>query len=493
MMSLNFLSVGGWASELGWKLLYAVRIVVDREVEIPSQDLSWWQWFWTLFGYSYTTTVRTWQPLVCCLYLLLFIILAMPVVVGLAQLVWYVVTTAFRLLVWLIKSFVFGYLSTYTCVFRWLASDKEPGAVSNVVSESAQFVVGVLPESMREGSPLADYEIPPCQGALGKQTGGTFQAAGCFVRVNDTSSQPWIIMPGHVWASQDRHCHALGRSGTVPFDKVELPATDGRARRVLNVDTDIVAVEITAGEASKLGLQCASIHNGRDTTSCFVKIVGPTGRGSMAKISDAPSLFGYYVYEGSTIGGFSGAAYIAGTNVLAIHLAGGKSNFGYSLRLAYVTLLRLLKMKSEDSEDFLIDQFKGKKRAIRIDNSWGHSDTVRLQIRGEYHIMDADSVRAAVGKGVELEGWVAWEPESTNQGNEQTTTSTGGCASLTESTQAATSERQSLMKELLPELKTVIGNTVSKQLRKARSHGRDSTPTRNRASSTTSEPSPRSQ
>lgn len=476
-----------------WRLLYALRIVVDRTVEIPSQELTWWQWFWTLFGYSYTTTVRTWQPAVIGLYLFLLGMLAVPIMTGLLQLTWITLKSAIRLSIWAGRSFGRAYVSACSCVFRWLASDKEPGAISNVVPASIQFVAGCLPESMRDASPLADYEIPPCQGAIGQVVGETFQASGCFVRVNDMASQPWIIMPEHVWASPDRYCHVLGRSGSIPFDKKELPSTDGRVRRVLILDTDLVAVEITEGEASRMGLKCAAIHNGRDASSCFVKIVGPLGRGSMAKMSDAPTLFGYYVYEGSTVGGFSGAAYIAGSHVLAVHLAGGKTNYGYSMRLAYVTLLRLLKMKPEDSEDFLIDQFKGKKRAIRIDNSWGHSDTVRLQIRGEYHIMDADSVRAAVGKGVELEGWVAWQPESADQGNGETTQSTGGCASLTESTQAATSGHQELMQELLPALKRMVGNAVSTQLKRSRSLGPEKTPTRKQASGTTSEPSRPSQ
>lgn len=468
-------------------LLIRLGIVVELVVERPSETLSWWEWFWTWFGYSYTTTVHSLQMWLLCAYAGIILVVGIPLLCCLGYLVWYMIRSTLHRVCGLIARTWALYKSACTCVFRWLASAKDPGEVVGTVIEDGDLVVGVSPESIREGSNFTDFATPPFQGSIGVLDAGVFRAKGCFVRINDVASQPWFTMPEHVWAGLPRSCHIRGRTGVVPIDRETLSNSDGRTRRVINIDTDVVAVEATPGEASLAGLQVAKIHNGDGAASSFAKIVGPNGKGSVGSLRASDTLFGYYVYNGSTVGGFSGAAYVVHDRPIAIHSSGGAHNYGYSMRLIYVTLLYHLKMKPEDTSDFLLDAFINRKRRIRIDQSWGHSDTVRLQVDKQYHIMERDKVKAAVGKGVELEGWI--EPES-DQGNFQPTTSSGGCESSTELTQAGTSSLQGLISDLSTLAKAVSGSSATAQSTKKSSHGQGSKHKPKKASSTTSTTSP---
>lgn len=485
-MDSSILFASGWVSESVMALLIRLGVVVQLVVERPSSSLSWWEWIWTWFGYSYTTTVHILDAWMVCLYLGLFMVIGIPLLCCCMYLIWFVTRTFLLRTLKMFRGAWSFYKGACTCVFRWLASKKDPGEVVGVVIEDGDLVVGVRPESIREGSNFTDFATPPFQGTIGVLESGVFRAKGCFVRINDAANQPWFAMPEHVWAGLPRDCHISGRSGAVSIDRETLSNSDGRARRVIYIDTDVVAVEATPGEASLAGLQTAKIHNGDGASSSFAKIVGPGGKGSVGSLRASDTLFGYYVYNGSTVGGFSGAAYVVHDRAIAIHSSGGAHNYGYSMRLIYVTLLYHLKMKPEDTSDFLFDSFINRKRRIRIDQSWGHPDTVRLQVDKQFHIMDAEKVRAAVGKGVELEGWL--EPES-DQGNFSSMPLSGGCASSTELTQAGTSDLQGLISGLSTLAKAVSGSSAT-----ATSTGKNSAgqkkPKPKKASATTSTTSP---
>lgn len=494
MFSFQELVVDGWVSGLILPYLQTLGLVTASVVRSPRDPVTFWEWLWSWFGYTYytETTVHILNGFgmgACLLLLLLLIPLSFwccgLTILGTKRLLLMVYRRTRFLLV--------AYWNTCMCVFRWLASDKDPGAIVRIVSDAPEHVVGVLPESLKEGSPLtSDYEIPNFQASIGALVSGTFQAKGCCVRVDIAGHGPFLIVPEHVWAGTSDDVHLHSRGVTCALSKAQLPNTDGRERMVFTLDTDLLAVQVTDREVSSLKLKVTEINNGFVSSGVLAKIVGPQGRGSMGTIRSHPNTFGYYTYEGSTVGGFSGAAYVVGNRAIAVHLSGGSVNLGYSLRLAYLTLQYQLKVRLEDSGDFLIRQFKDRKQRVWFDETWGHSDTVRLQVGGEYHIMDRSKVHDVLGD-VELQGWII--PECAYSENFPQARDSGVCESSIESPQA---ETQKLLKEIVESNKrslqyyaTLKGDIT--KLKRTLSVGQGQTPTPPKASSTTSNTSQQNQ
>lgn len=416
-------------------LLLRLGILGLLQVEENRDPVGWWEWFWTLIGWQYKEVKEyIYLDLVYLFVWLLLILLLMGVLLGFLAILragskW--VITTFLIAVAKLAGHV---SSLFERVFRLLASSLDPGSDYRVVIPNST-VIAYNTESIRTGSVLTKFEAPGCQVVLGILHGERFVAHGCGVRVDVPGRDDlYIITPMHVYSGLPDVFHIRGKVLTLPIDR-KLFTRGGVtiSRDVVELDTDLVALPVTPVEASQIGVQRASIHNAVEGRGSLARIVGPSGEGSTGQLYPDPIVFGQLVYNGSTVAGFSGAAYVVGRNVAGVHCAGGSRNVGYSLRLAYVTLLYWLKIKPEYTEEWLETIIKRTKKQIRVDLSWQHLDSVRFQVRGEFHIVDRETWNEYVGNlEVDSSGVLQYDdsestvevssPESAVQKNEQPAT-----------------------------------------------------------------------
>nr|QHD64766.1 ORF2 [Plasmopara viticola lesion associated sobemo-like 1] len=161
------------------------------------------------------------------------------------------------------------------------------------------------------------------------------------------------------------------------------------------VEGDVARAELTAAESAKLGLKQAKLMTKavEVNSGLFVKAVA-FGKQSMGML-ERHSAFGFVNYAGSTIKGFSGAPYFVGNTIYGMHVGTGVSNLGYEA--AYIDMLH--KRRSEDSDDWLVDQaLSGAK--YEYQQSPYDPDEYRVKIKGKYHIVDEDTLgKMTAGKG----------------------------------------------------------------------------------------------
>ncbi|APG75840.1 hypothetical protein 1 [Hubei sobemo-like virus 47] len=244
-------------------------------------------------------------------------------------------------------------------------------------------------ESIREGSLLTPMSMPKVQVLVGQMKNGEFCVHGCGVRM-----ELFLVMPDHVWSysqleSETKRVWLLGpRKGKpmeVTFKEIEI------------IDTDLVYTKLSPDEWSMLAVGVSTLYHEVQFAGSYAAIVGPMGLGSTGLLRHDSTVFGRVVYDGSTTGGFSGAAYVVAGRLAGVHQRGGPVNGGYSASYIWVTLCAMEKLKQEATEDWLRNSFKNKKR-VRVDQSWKDLDTVRVQVDGQYAIIDKDSMRKTFGK-----------------------------------------------------------------------------------------------
>lgn len=370
------------------------------QLEEDRDPVGWWEWFWTLLGWQY-------KEVKDYIYLDLVYLLTWLFLTGAVMAVCLVVLTETRRGIdWLLMQLVrnvaklAGNISgLFERVFRVLASSIEPGSVLRTVVPNATVIAYNL-ESIRVGSILTKFEIPDCQVVLGVLHGERFVAHGCGVRVDVVGCDDlFIITPMHVYSGLPDDFHVRGKNNTVSLNgKLFTKGGVSMSRNIVELDTDLVALPITPVEASQIGVKRASIQTAMEGRGTLARIVGPLGEGSTGVLYPDPIVFGQLVYDGSTVAGFSGAAYVVGRSVAGIHCAGGSRNVGYSLRLAYVTLAYWLKISPEYTEEWLENIIKRTKKKVKVDLSWQHLDSVRIFVKGEFHIVERDTWNDIVGQ-----------------------------------------------------------------------------------------------
>nr|UGO57521.1 MAG: hypothetical protein 1 [Riboviria sp.] len=307
--------------------------------------------------------------------------------------------------------------------------------------------------------------IPPkCQCIFGDLIEGEFRAYGCGIRIDLPDSEIYLLSAQHVWAmfAGKTHFAVRGPSTTVVLavETFKRNHTDVSRDPVL-VDTDVVAIPITASEASQTGITKADIASGNDN-KLPVSICGPCGVGSVAPISPSKSVFGYYQYEGSTDGGFSGAAYCAGKRILAMHLAGGIVNHGYSVQLAYVTLCALKRVKEESSESWLEEEIRDRRRTVWVDQNYGDPSEVRINVRGKFHVVQRSALAAAASIGIkDISDRIRYVDYVNECAGNAKTGASGAPSSSTPSALDTEAMFQSLMKKH-EELSKLINKSTSK-------------------------------
>lgn len=238
-------------------------------------------------------------------------------------------------------------------------------------------------ESTRSGSEEQTLLIPKNQVLVGDMEAGEFRAAGCAVRIAD-----WIVMPAHVYAACDSPC-LKGRQHWLRLNTT---------RDYVDLDTDLIAIKLTERELSTIGVSICTISHCLPYTGDFVQIVGAASKGTMGVLRHDRHVFGRVVYDGTTVAGYSGAAYTSGNRLVAIHTNGGATNGGYSASYVLSLLNAIDRVKPEDSEDWLRSQFQKNKNRVRYDQRYYDVDEVRVEIGGRYAIVSRDSMARAFGK-----------------------------------------------------------------------------------------------
>lgn len=489
-MQIPVLSFGSFAVDSSWWIealpSFILKTLIRFSLITESSELrfyepqTWWEWICSWFGFYPYDVIKVYQintlnVLLTCVGLLALVALAFNAIVLTYSILHWSVSRTGSLIVVMFN----GYLSAISCVFRLLASYKDSGQpiAETVVSAAASY----LPESLVDGSPLQEMERPSCQVSVGHLDNDVFRAYGCAIRLR-AADKHWLLMPMHVWAPGSDVIHLAGKSSSIPFHKNRLPDPDSRPRTVHLLDTDIAVIEVSETEMSKLGVAIAKILSRVPPNGAMASITGAHGKGSLGVIQPDPTSFGCISYAGSTVGGFSGAAYMVGNLVAGMHYLGGRRNLGYSVRLAFVSLLSMEKMREESSEDFLTGQIKERKKRVWVDETWGGLDEVRIQLDGEYHIVNRITLATIVGRDRELRGWLTYECDESNlpSGNGQAGQRPGGSPALTSLTQE--NDLKNLVSNIVH---TAVSKALSPKKQKKSSGGQTTTQTQQTPSLTT--------
>lgn len=296
-------------------------------------------------------------------------------------------------------------------------------------------------ESVRSGS-VEELLLPPKNQLLvGDVVAGEFQAVGCAVRMAD-----WIVMPSHVFAACEAPC-LKGRQHWIRMSK---------ERDYLDLDTDLIAFKLTEKELSTIGVSCCSISHALPYTGDFVQIVGAAGKGTTGVLRHDRNVFGRVMYDGTTVSGYSGAAYTSGNRLVAIHTNGGAVNGGYSASYIYSLLCAHDRIKPEDSEDWLRNQFQKDKNRIRYDKRWNDLDEVRVEVGGRYAVVSRDAMARAFG--------VNWADEIDTWGEEKKASYVDECAGEASSSKSGVSSEldktpDPIMQEIVFLMKGLTGKS----------------------------------
>lgn len=309
----------------------------------------------------------------------------------------------------------------------WIASKWRKPLALRPASTSPRCGESVLPESAVPGSEERSMTFPKGQVIVGFQQGGSFHVVGCAVRIDQ-----WLVVPDHVKSAV---------SGDI---KLELLTADRKRRLVLTdaemdsfviVDTDILACQLSEARFSEAGLGKPSIcPTLSETVGGYVAVVGAYGKGTTGTLRHS-TLFGKVVYSGSTFKGYSGAAYMLGSQLAGVHLHGGTVNAGYSSSYLLAMLKHMFKIKDEDTAEWL-DSVKRAGATVEVDPEWRDLDECRVRVNGRYHILPQGEMARAYGldwrKGAAKKTWRTpqyEDPESATGSGEATSSLSGASAS----------------------------------------------------------------
>lgn len=202
------------------------------------------------------------------------------------------------------------------------------------VRRAVQRMRGVKLEAMRAGSTFRVGKIPNCQVAIKRQ--GVFMDShvGFGIRVND-----FLVVPTHV----------LGDMQEV------ILSVEGRRNYLINVTSrieskivsDLTYLKVAKDVWSVLGAQQARLAREVPAVKLFASVAGLQGiTDGMLACSSEQCLM---TYGGSTVPGMSGAAYMVGNVVHAIHTGEvSNENMGISSVLIYHEISSLVSYESSD-------------------------------------------------------------------------------------------------------------------------------------------------
>lgn len=254
--------------------------------------------------------------------------------------------------------------------FNWV---RQKFAGPRVVDETSYFSC----ESVKSGSNEVDMTPPPSQcGIMIKNIQGEFVIHGCAVRFPNN----WLVAPDHVLSDTRSGKFAKGRQGHLDLA--------GKERVILA--PDLVGIKLSEVEFAKIGISAAKV--GLLTRKILATIATYKGKGTCAALQNDYTIFGTVKYDGTTMPGYSGAAYMNGATIVGVHQHGGKENGGYNASYIYAALNRHDKLKMEDTPEWL-------EKLARSDNPVQYRDydmdsIMILHEDGRYAIVERSDARA---------------------------------------------------------------------------------------------------
>nr|WNT71144.1 MAG: hypothetical protein [Latepeofons virus] len=262
--------------------------------------------------------------------------------------------------------------------FRWLKKKLGP---MQVVYDPQMNTQKSMLESRRAGSDEVVMTRPRSQCQVGVMRDGDFVVIGCALRFESNM----LVGPDHVLGGDSEEIkHVRGTQNCVSL----------RGKERIPLDTDLVAIRLTDQEFATIGVSVCKIGTVGDKGT-LAQIVGSEGKGTVGVMASDPLLFGRVTYAGTTLGGYSGAAYTIGAAVVGIHQMGGKVNGGYSASYVWSLIRIALEQRFEASEDWLLGQFKAGKK-IKWQRT-GDPDVVQVYVDGYYSAVEPSSMAKAFG------------------------------------------------------------------------------------------------
>nr|QJI53816.1 MAG: hypothetical protein 1 [Solemoviridae sp.]QJI53818.1 MAG: hypothetical protein 1 [Solemoviridae sp.] len=251
------------------------------------------------------------------------------------------------------------------------------------VVPAKQSHIGAHLESKRQGSEELPMTSPKNQATIAIRNGDAMEVVGCAVR-----------MCGNVLVAPD-HVLGEGNAGLVKCARSKLGVWLSLAGKVrIPLDADLVAIVLDEAEFSRLGLSNSNVGH-MDEIRTTGQIVGPDGKGTVGNVSHDAVSFGRVIYTGSTLQGYSGAAYMKGNELLGIHQMGGAVNGGFSANYVQNLIHVHFKQRLESSPEWLLGQFERGKTV-----SWkstGDPDTIQIKVSGRYLLMDREEMDSSFG------------------------------------------------------------------------------------------------
>lgn len=246
---------------------------------------------------------------------------------------------------------------------------------SEIFVETSQGLVQL--ESYRQNSAESRLTPPDFQCKVIRMVEGRQVLVGCAIRFPEGA----LVAPDHVFVKDGDEKWVVGRQGRVNITKMELIPLDADCAMIMGADFATIGVK-----EAKIGLIPAR--------GAHVKVVGGEDKGTTAMLKIDHNSFGKTIYEGTTVPGYSGAAYTEGNLLLAMHQSGGNVNAGYNASYIYVLIRKYLNVRFEESTDFLMSQYKAGNKI------WAKEygvDEVFVEINGKYHLMDVGNVNKVFG------------------------------------------------------------------------------------------------
>lgn len=268
----------------------------------------------------------------------------------------------------------------------------------------------VAPEGLVPGSALMEGgRLPACQVQVLVERSGVQYIVGSGIRIEN-----YLVTPAHNFHSGMKSFISNGDK-VIPITSVEL-----------HLAPDLVAYELSEKDWSQLMVSKAKLAplnrsaNVSITSACDSKYSI-----SELKVGD---LLGRCIYTGSTMPGFSGAAYMNGNSCVGMHQHGGAYGGGYEALYMYQRLKLALRRPDEDSAEFFMNEYKH--YTPRYEELEDNAVVVRSQ-EGHYHLTTKDMMDrlkhlrerqsddwAEMMEQEELEREVGYEPESMPHGHQ---------------------------------------------------------------------------
>lgn len=256
------------------------------------------------------------------------------------------------------------------CAWRWWTNRREQLRVTLCPSEE---------ESIRVDSPEKDMSEPDCQVAIGYMVKENVMGIiGSGIRIT--------VGEHHLLLTTLHNIKGKGNLWLIKGDKrVELEEPE-----IVPIETDAAVVKVSADVWSGLGVKIARLA-AITSADQYVSIAGIAGKGSTGRLSCLARNFGHVAYDGTTQGGYSGAAYHVARSIYGMHVWGGARNAGYEILYLYACAKVELDVAEEDSEEIFLARLFSRQDAEYTVQEKGDKMIVRMGLystHGRYHVVD---------------------------------------------------------------------------------------------------------